>query len=163
MSLSLLPCVSYRSFSQSSENIGDLTAKGEAQIAVVDLIGMAVGVLLSKLDVLDSSRSLLTSAAAYVCLTSLELYFAYREVRRLVGGSVQFILFLLPYNQYYAPAYPIADIDIDVNVYVCGCFSVVFHTLNFERASIILKNLFASNDICSLIAAAAAATSRDQI
>lgn len=31
----------------ASENIGDITAKGEAQIAVVDLLGIASGICLS--------------------------------------------------------------------------------------------------------------------
>jgi hypothetical protein len=30
---------SYKSFSRSADNIGDITAKGEAQLAVVDLLG----------------------------------------------------------------------------------------------------------------------------
>ena len=33
--------------SGSIENIGDITAKGEAQIAVVDLLGIASGICLS--------------------------------------------------------------------------------------------------------------------
>ena len=39
----------YNSFRDGSrENIGDITAKGEAQIAIVDLIGIASGVCLSR-------------------------------------------------------------------------------------------------------------------
>ena len=34
---------------EKRENIGDITAKGEAQIAVVDLLGIASGVTLSKI------------------------------------------------------------------------------------------------------------------
>ena len=38
----------YNSFRDGSkENIGDITAKGEAQIAVVDLLGIMSGVFLS--------------------------------------------------------------------------------------------------------------------
>ena len=33
----------YKSFARSSDNIGDITAKGEAQIAVIDLLGMTTG------------------------------------------------------------------------------------------------------------------------
>ncbi len=36
----------YRSFALR-ENIGDITAKGEAQIAVVDMLGILSGILLS--------------------------------------------------------------------------------------------------------------------
>ncbi|GMH57507.1 hypothetical protein TL16_g02399 [Triparma laevis f. inornata] len=39
----------YNSFREKGrENIGDITAKGEAQISVVDLFGIASGVCLSK-------------------------------------------------------------------------------------------------------------------
>ena len=33
----------YKSFARNSDNIGDVTAKGEAQIAIVDLLGMGAG------------------------------------------------------------------------------------------------------------------------
>ena len=36
-----------RGASGATENIGDITAKGEAQIAVVDLLGIASGICLS--------------------------------------------------------------------------------------------------------------------
>lgn len=39
--------VGYRRGSGGSENIGDITAKGEAQIAVVELFGIASGICLS--------------------------------------------------------------------------------------------------------------------
>ncbi len=38
----------YRSFALG-ENIGDITAKGEAQIAVVDMLGILSGILLSNI------------------------------------------------------------------------------------------------------------------
>jgi hypothetical protein len=37
----------YNSF-RTAENIADITAKGEAQIAVVDLFGIACGIFISK-------------------------------------------------------------------------------------------------------------------
>ena len=39
----ILSYYSYKSFARSSDNIGDITAKGEAQIAVIDLLGMTTG------------------------------------------------------------------------------------------------------------------------
>jgi hypothetical protein len=33
----------YKSFARTSDNIGDITAKGESQIAVSDLLGLATG------------------------------------------------------------------------------------------------------------------------
>ena len=38
----------YRSFAAGKNNIGEISAKGEAQIAVVDLVGMVCGILLSR-------------------------------------------------------------------------------------------------------------------
>ena len=38
----------------ATENIGDITAKGEAQIAVVDLLGIASGICLSSKHVLHN-------------------------------------------------------------------------------------------------------------
>ena len=39
----------YKSFAGDSQNLGDITAKGEAQIAVVDLIGILLGISMSKM------------------------------------------------------------------------------------------------------------------
>lgn len=72
----------YNSFRDGKrENIADITAKGEAQIAVVDLLGIAFGVTLSRV-VGTSVKSVLTT---YVILQLLELFFLFRLVR-----SVQF-------------------------------------------------------------------------
>lgn len=51
------------------ENIGDITAKGEAQIAVVDLLGIGVGVCLSKYLGISIKKVL----GVYFCLQSLEI------------------------------------------------------------------------------------------
>jgi hypothetical protein len=55
----------YNSFRDGSrENIGDITAKGEAQIAIVDLLGIASGVSLSRF----LGTSVQSVLAAYVTL-----------------------------------------------------------------------------------------------
>jgi len=60
------------------ENIADITAKGEAQVAVVDLMGIASGVWLSKSVVGTSIRSIL---AVYVVLQTVEVYCVYKQLR----------------------------------------------------------------------------------
>jgi hypothetical protein len=68
----------YNSFRDGTrENIGDITAKGEAQIAFVDLLGIASGVTLSK-AVGTSVRSVL---AAYASLQVVEIICMYRQLR----------------------------------------------------------------------------------
>jgi hypothetical protein len=68
----------YNSFRDGKrENIADITAKGEAQVAIVDLIGISCGVSLSK--VLGTSvRNVLS---AYVVLQMIEIFFLFQEVR----------------------------------------------------------------------------------
>lgn len=68
----------YKSFSRSADNIGDITAKGEAQLAVVDLLGMFVGIYLSK--AVDAAR--LKIAVMFVILTILDLLCIFKEVQR---------------------------------------------------------------------------------
>ncbi|KAA8492218.1 Protein root UVB sensitive 1, chloroplastic [Porphyridium purpureum] len=70
----------YRSFGGSRDNMGNITAKGEAQIVVADLIGMTFGVRLSKSFNLDRTRVL----AAYVVLSSLDIAAIYAELRQVV-------------------------------------------------------------------------------
>eukprot|EP00980_Cylindrotheca_fusiformis_P014764 scaffold4025_cov106-Cylindrotheca_fusiformis.AAC.6 len=73
----------YNSFRDGTrENIGDITAKGEAQIAIVDLLGIGSGVLLSKFVVGTAVQSVLATFAA---LQALEIFCMYHEIR-----SVQF-------------------------------------------------------------------------
>lgn len=62
----------------SRENIADITAKGEAQVAVVDLMGIASGVWLSKSVVGTSIRSIL---AVYFVLQTMEILFVYKQLR----------------------------------------------------------------------------------
>ncbi|GFH62135.1 hypothetical protein CTEN210_18611 [Chaetoceros tenuissimus] len=77
----------YNSFRDGSkENIGDITAKGEAQIAVVDLLGIMSGVFLS--------RSIGTSVRAvfgvWVFLQVLEVSCVYKELRAVVFRMLNF-------------------------------------------------------------------------
>lgn len=70
----------YRSFGGRSQNIANITAKGEAQIVVADLIGMGCGIRLSKL--LGGSRN--NILGAYVALTVLDIIGIYMELRQVV-------------------------------------------------------------------------------
>lgn len=90
----------YRSFALG-ENIGDITAKGEAQIAVVDMLGILSGICLSK--AVGTSR--LSIGLAYLILTLLDICAIYRENR-----------------------------------------SVVFTTLNYERASLLIDDFVSSGE-----------------
>eukprot|EP01031_Cornospumella_fuschlensis_P034922 gene34922-42291_t len=86
----------YKSFSRNADNIGDITAKGEAQIAVIDIFGLALGITIAK--VMNQSRWRVI--AAFVLLSALDFLAVYREIR-----------------------------------------SVVFNTLNYERANLVLSEL----------------------
>jgi len=79
----------YNSFRDSSgrENIGDITAKGEAQVATVDLLGIASGVCLSRLLGVDSARNVLI---VYGVLQCVELLCMYREIRAVVSKMLNF-------------------------------------------------------------------------
>lgn len=70
----------YRSFGGRSQNIANITAKGEAQIVVADLIGMACGIRLSK--ILSSSR--MHIVGTYCILTALDIFGIYMELRQVV-------------------------------------------------------------------------------
>lgn len=70
----------YRSFAGDAQNIANITAKGEAQIVIADLIGMVSGIRLSKL-VGTSKRNVLT---AYMILTALDICGIYMELRQVV-------------------------------------------------------------------------------
>jgi hypothetical protein len=68
----------YNSFRDGKrENIADITAKGEAQIAIVDLLGIAFGVTLSKL-IGTSIKSVLS---AYFFFQIVEIFCLYRQIR----------------------------------------------------------------------------------
>ena len=68
----------YNSFRDGKrENIADITAKGEAQIAVVDLVGIAFGVVLSRV-IGTSIRNVLTT---YFILQVLEIFCLFRQIK----------------------------------------------------------------------------------
>lgn len=73
----------YNSFRDGTrENIGDITAKGEAQIAIVDLLGIGSGIALSKFVVGTAVSSVVLT---YLGLQAMEIFCMYHEIR-----SVQF-------------------------------------------------------------------------
>lgn len=74
----------YRSFGERSQNIANITAKGEAQIVVADLIGMTCGIRLSR--IIGSSR--ITVLGAYSILTMIDLFGIYMELRQVVFRSL---------------------------------------------------------------------------
>lgn len=77
----------YNSFRDGSrENIGDITAKGEAQIAIVDLLGIASGVTLSR-TVGTSIRAVL---AVYVTLQAIEIVCVYHQLRAVTYRVMNF-------------------------------------------------------------------------
>ena len=77
----------YNSFRDGTrENIGDITAKGEAQIAIVDLLGIASGVCLSR-TVGTSARRII---AVYGLLQSLEIFCMYRQLRSVIYRVLNF-------------------------------------------------------------------------
>lgn len=70
----------YRSFGGGAQNIANITAKGEAQIVVADLIGMTCGIQLSK--AIGTSRT--NVLAAYTILTIADIFGIYMELRQIV-------------------------------------------------------------------------------
>jgi len=81
--MSMLTCSStrtalYNSFRDGTrENSGDITAKGEASIAVVDLIGIGTGVTASRI----LGTSVGTILTMYFVLQSMEVFCIYRMMR----------------------------------------------------------------------------------
>jgi len=77
----------YNSFRDGSrENIGDITAKGEAQIAIVDLLGIMSGVCLSR-TIGISVKSVL---AVWITLQVLEVTCVYKSIRAVVFKMLNF-------------------------------------------------------------------------
>jgi len=70
----------YRSFASKGENIGDITAKGEAQVAFIDIVGILAGIGLGKF--LGNSKAKLV--AAYFIFSVLEIFSIYKEIRAVV-------------------------------------------------------------------------------
>lgn len=73
----------YRSFGEQSQNIANITAKGEAQIVVADLIGMATGIQLSKM-ITSRGRIL----GVYLLMTLMDVLGIYMELRQVVFRSI---------------------------------------------------------------------------
>lgn len=73
----------YKSFSRDRDNIGDITAKGEAQIAVIDLLGLLLGVRISRLTELSRVKVV----AVFVLLSGADLYCVYNEIQRYAPCS----------------------------------------------------------------------------
>jgi len=76
----------YKSFSRKSDNIGDITAKGEAQIAVVDLLGMVVGILLARAVSGDRMRMVL----AFSVMSLLDIFCIHKEIRSVIFNSLNY-------------------------------------------------------------------------
>lgn len=77
----------YNSFRDGTrENLGDITAKGEAQIAIVDLFGILSGVLLSR-TVGTSVQAVLT---VWVTLQIVEVSCVYKQLRSVVFRMLNF-------------------------------------------------------------------------
>jgi hypothetical protein len=74
----------YRSFGGKAQNIANITAKGEAQIVIADLIGMACGIQLSKF--IGTSRDKVL--VAYLALTAADIFGIYMELRQVVFRSL---------------------------------------------------------------------------
>lgn len=74
----------YRSFGGRSQNIANITAKGEAQIVVADLIGMTCGIRLSKFVSASPGNVL----GVYAVLTVLDIFGIYMELRQVVFRTV---------------------------------------------------------------------------
>lgn len=72
--------------SGGGENIGDITAKGEAQIAVVDLLGIASGICLSKIIGVEVRNVLLSWIFLQIC----EVGCMYKEIRSVVFRVLNF-------------------------------------------------------------------------
>jgi hypothetical protein len=68
------------------DNIGDITAKGESQVAVIDLIGMFTGIILGK-SLHASKHAMIT---AFVLLSVGDLLCVYFEIRSVVFNSLNF-------------------------------------------------------------------------
>ena len=78
----------YNSFRlRGRENIGDITAKGEAQIAVVDLLGIASGVCLSGRVVGGRVAAI---GAAYAVLQAGEVACMYKQIKSVVFKMLNF-------------------------------------------------------------------------
>ncbi|GAB0493659.1 hypothetical protein MMPV_004944 [Pyropia vietnamensis] len=77
----------YRSFGGKAQNIADITAKGEAQIVVADLIGMTCGIQLSK-ALGAGQQGNINVFIAYVVLSAVDVLAIYQELRQVVFRTI---------------------------------------------------------------------------
>ena len=76
----------YKSFARKSDNIGDITAKGEAQIAVIDLVGMGAGIIISR--AIGTSRHKIS--ATFLLLSLIDLICIFNEIKSVVFTTLNF-------------------------------------------------------------------------
>ena len=76
----------YKSFSRNGDNIGDITAKGEAQIAVIDLLGMCAGIIISRM--IDTKRN--RYPFVFFSLILVDLFCIFNEIRSVVFNALNF-------------------------------------------------------------------------
>ena len=76
----------YKCLSRNADNIGDITAKGEAQIAVIDLLGMFSGICISKY--IGASRVKLISI--FSMFTCFDLICIFNEIKSVVFDTLNF-------------------------------------------------------------------------
>ena len=76
----------YKSFARKSDNIGDITAKGEAQIAVIDLVGMGAGIIISR--AIGTSRHKIS--ATFLILSIIDLICIFNEIKSVVFTTLNF-------------------------------------------------------------------------
>lgn len=70
----------YKQFAGNNENLGDITAKGDAQVAVADLIGMVIGIELARL----AGTNALAVWGCYGVLSSLDFWFILKSLDMIV-------------------------------------------------------------------------------
>ena len=93
----------YRSFAltETTNNLGDVTAKGAAQIAVVDIVGLLIGLIVSRiLGVASTRANPRTLLAIYSCLSLLEIGAMYREIACVVFRQLNFERAVLVVDKY---------------------------------------------------------------
>ena len=76
----------YRSFARKSDNIGDVTAKGEAQIAIVDLLGIFAGVFIGK----HTTANRVRLVATFLTFSVLDLFCIYNEIQSVIFNALNY-------------------------------------------------------------------------
>ncbi|KAJ1428513.1 vitamin B6 photo-protection and homoeostasis-domain-containing protein [Ochromonadaceae sp. CCMP2298] len=76
----------YKSFDRNADNIGDITAKGEAQIAVIDLLGLLLGIRISKATDLSKVKIV----TVFVLLSIVDLLCVFNEIKSVVFRQLNF-------------------------------------------------------------------------